>query len=72
MIKYYYKEITWFLELAGLYYQLIKDVCVCVCLIRVVSDSFETLWIVALQAALFMGFPRQEYLGGLPFPSAGI
>ena len=26
---------------------------------------------VAHQASLFMGFPRQEYWSGLPFPSAG-
>ena len=30
-----------------------------------------TLWTVALQAPLFMGFPRQEYWGGLPSPSPG-
>ena len=35
----------------------------------VVSDSFETLWTVAHQAPLSMGFPRQEYWSGLPFPS---
>ena len=35
----------------------------------VVSDSFATLWTVACQAPLFMGFPRQEYWGGLPFLS---
>ena len=35
------------------------------------SDSFLTLWIVAHQAPLSMGFPRQEYWGGLPFPSPG-
>jgi len=34
------------------------------------SDSFVTPWIVALQAALSMGFPRQEYWNG-PFPSPG-
>ena len=28
-------------------------------------------WTVALQAPLFMGFPRQEYWNGLPFPSPG-
>ena len=28
-----------------------------------------TLWIVAHWAALFMGFPRQEYWSGLPFLS---
>jgi len=26
---------------------------------------------VAHQALLFMGFPRQEYWSGLPFPSSG-
>ena len=30
---------------------------------------FATLWAVAPQASLSMGFPRQEYLSGLPFPS---
>ena len=35
----------------------------------VVSDSFATLWAVAHQAPLSMGFPRQEYRSGLPFPS---
>ena len=28
-----------------------------------------TLWTVAHQAPLSMGFPRQEYWSGLPFPS---
>ena len=28
-----------------------------------------TPWSVALQAPLSMGFPRQEYWSGLPFPS---
>ena len=32
---------------------------------------FATLWIVAYQASLFMGFSRQEYWSGLPFPSPG-
>ena len=30
-----------------------------------------TLWIVAHQAPLSMGFFRQEYWSGLPFPSPG-
>ena len=30
-----------------------------------------TLWTVAHQAPLSMGFSRQEYLSGLPFPSPG-
>ena len=35
------------------------------------SDSFETPWTVAHQAPLSMGFSRQEYWSGLPFPSPG-
>ena len=30
---------------------------------------FVTPWTVACQAPLSMGFPRQEYWSGLPFPS---
>ena len=30
---------------------------------------FVTLWTVAHQASLSPGFSRQEYWGGLPFPS---
>ena len=32
---------------------------------------FETPWTVAYQASLSMGFSRQEYWNGLPFPSPG-
>ena len=32
---------------------------------------FVTLWTVAHQTPLSMGFPRQEYCSGLPFPSPG-
>ena len=42
---------------------------VCVC--SVLSNSFATLWAVAHQAALSMGFSRQEYWRGLPFPPPG-
>ena len=34
-------------------------------------DSFVTLWTVASQAPLSMGFPRQGYWSWLPFPSPG-
>ena len=34
------------------------------------SNSFLTPWAIACQAPLSMGFPRQEYLSGLPFPSS--
>ena len=30
---------------------------------------FVTSWTIAPQAPLSMGFPRQEYWSGLPFPS---
>jgi len=32
------------------------------------ADSFVTPWTVAHQAPLSVGFPRQEYWSGLPFP----
>ena len=37
----------------------------------VMSNSFVTIWIVARQAPLFVGFPRQRHWSGLPFPSPG-
>src|SRR5574339_618164 len=41
-----------------------------VCLISRVG-LFATSWTVAHQAPLSMGFSRQEYWSGLPFPSLG-
>ena len=35
------------------------------------QSYFEAPWTIARQALLSMGFPRQEYWGGLPFPSPG-
>ena len=32
---------------------------------------FAPPWTVACQAPLCMGFPRQEYWSGLPFPTPG-
>ena len=44
--------------------------CMCVkSLSRV--QLFATPWTVACQAPLSMGFSRQEYWNGLPFPSPG-
>ena len=37
----------------------------------IVSDFFATPWTAACQAPLSMGFPRQEYGSGLPFPPPG-
>ena len=46
---------------------------VCVCAAQSLScvQLFATLWTTAHQAPLSMGFPRQEYWSGLPFPSSG-
>ena len=43
--------------------------CVCESLSGV--RLFATPWTVAYQAPLTMGFSRQEYWSGLPFPSPG-
>ena len=43
-------------------------------LLLLVTKSCLTLctpWTVACEAPLFMGFPRQEYWSGLPFPTTG-
>ena len=52
------------------------DWCVCVCVCVCVKSLscvqlFATPWTVARQAPLSMGFSRQEYWSGLPFPSPG-
>ena len=39
------------------------------CLTLLVAKSHLTPWIVGHWAPLSMGFPRQEYWSGLPFPS---
>ena len=36
------------------------------CLVALVVSDFATLWTVACQAPLSMGFSRQEYWSGLP------
>ena len=38
---------------------------------KVMSNSFATPWTAACQPPLTMGFPRQEYWSGLPFPPPG-
>ena len=43
----------------------------CIVSHSVVSDSLRPIWAVAHQAALSMGFSRQEYWSGLPCPSLG-
>ena len=44
--------------------------CLCVCLPSRVQLCV-TLWTVAREIPLSMGFPRQEYWNGLPFPTPG-
>ena len=46
-------------------------VCVCVCVYAQSCVVFAIPWAVARQAPLSMGFFRQEYWSGLPFPSPG-
>ena len=36
------------------------------------SSPFVTPYTVVCQSPLSMGFPRQEYWSGLPFPSPGV
>ena len=59
------------LELVISHCSLVFKVCTYVlsCFSRV--RLFATLWTVACQAPLSMGFPRQEYWSGLPFPPPG-
>ena len=50
--------------------------CVCTCMLCVLSHFshvrlFATPWTVAHQAPLSLGFSRQEYWHGLPFPPPG-
>ena len=53
----------------------LASVCVCVCVCaqaQLLSCVHSCIpWTVAHQAPLSMGFPRQEYWSGLPFPSPG-
>ena len=49
-------------------------VCVCVCVGVLVTQSvrlFATPWTVAHQAPPSVGFSKQEYGSGLPFPPPG-
>ena len=46
-------------------------VCVCVCVCTQSCLIFEIPWTVIHKAPLCMGFSRQEYWSGLPFPLPG-
>ena len=66
------RKIPCFFQVYMLKYLRVKchDICVCVLSHSIVFDSV-TPWIVARQAPLSMGFSRQEYWSGLPFPTPG-
>ena len=51
----------------------LSQTCLIACMLGHFSrvQFFATLWTVAYQAPQSMGFPRQEYWNGLPFPSPG-
>ena len=49
--------------------QIISMMCVCVCI--QLLQLYLTLWAVAHQAPLSMGFSRQEYWSGFPCPLPG-
>ena len=40
-------------------------------LVTKLCPTLATLWTAARQAPLSIGFSRQDYWGGLPFPSPG-
>ena len=50
-----------------------KHLTTCACVLSHFTHVrlFVTLWTVALQAPLSMGFCRQEYWSGFPFPPPG-
>ena len=47
------------------------DICICCCACVQSSLTLHDPWTIAHQAPLSMGFPRQEYWNGLPFPPPG-
>ena len=52
---------------------LVSQIPVCVCVLNRFGHVrlFAALWTVACQAPLSVGFSRQEYWSGWPFPSPG-
>ena len=71
---------SWCWEEISVKHKSDQHVCVCVCVrvcvrahIQVLSCIWlsATPWTIAHQAPLFMGFSRQDYRSGLPFPPPG-
>ena len=59
------RDYDFFLSLRGVLFWLNM------CSVTLVVQLFVTPWTVAHQASLSMGFSRQEYWSGLPFPPGG-
>ena len=63
-------------EYLSLVFLLPEIFCACTCCVHAQLLSrvqlFATLWTVACRAPLSLGFFRQEYWSGLPFPISGI
>ena len=49
-----------------------ENLILCMCSVACCARLFVTLWTVDYQAPQSMGFSRQEYWSGLPFPPQGI
>ena len=58
-LRHFYHS-SWIISFCALYAHFLSHV-----------QLFATPWTVACQALLFMGFSRQEYWSGLPFPPPG-
>ena len=58
--------------LSVMHFLFLTDLGVLNLFLTVCADSIVTPWIVACQAPLSMGFSRQEYWSGLPFPPPGV
>ena len=60
------------MKMVGMSGKLGRVLCVLACQVAsVMSSSLVTLWTAVPQAPLSIGFFRQEYWSGLPFPSPG-
>ena len=46
-------------------------ICCCFCVVFSHVHPFVIPWTAAHQAPLSIGFPKEEYWSGLPFPSPG-
>ena len=67
LLSWFYFKVRWLTKFLGSQSSLILQVvCVCVCALSCFSPVclFATLWTIARQAPLSMGFSRQDYWSG--------